>query len=196
MALTPKQKQVTTAFIGAGYRGKQLLRLSRKIPFFRLTAVADPGLTEAEAAGLTCYNRNEDAFLEMLDEQRPELVFIASPWQYHVKHALQCVERGCHVALEIKGGLSIDEYQPLIELARKRNCRVYPLENTLFMRENLAVCNMVQAGLLGEIVYMRGGYRHDLRDMLLDDAGNIGNREKAVEIVRRSIDSYIDHFCK
>lgn len=184
MAFTPKQKQVTTAFIGAGYRGKQLLRLSRKIPFFRLTAVADPGLTEAEAAGLTCYNRNEDAFLEMLDEQRPELVFIASPWQYHVKHALQCVERGCHVALEIKGGLSIDEYQPLIELARKRNCRVYPLENTLFMRENLAVCNMVQAGLLGEIVYMRGGYRHDLRDMLLDDAGNIGNREKTESVWR------------
>ena len=27
----------------------------------------------------------------------------------------------------------------------------------------LAICNMVNAGLFGEIIYMRGGYRHDLR---------------------------------
>lgn len=37
---------------------------------------------------------------------------------------------------------------------------------------------MVNAGLFGEIIYMRGGYRHDLRALLLDDAGNIGHRGK------------------
>lgn len=55
----------------------------------------------------------------MLKEHHPELVFIASPWQYHVQHALLCVEHGCHVALEIKGGLYIDEYTPLMELAEQ-----------------------------------------------------------------------------
>ena len=31
------------------------------------------------------------------------------------------------------------------------------------------------------------------KETVVDD---IGNREKAIEVVRRSIDSYIDHFCK
>jgi len=172
------------AFIGMGYRGRQLLRLLRHLPEFKVVAVADPGLDGSGFPGIGCYCRGEDDYLRMLAEQEPELVFVASPWQCHVQHALRCAERGCHVALEIKGGLYIDEYQPLIGLARQRGCRVYPLENTLFMRENLSVCNMVAAGLLGEIVYMRGGYRHDLRRLLLDDAGNIGNREKTESVWR------------
>lgn len=176
--------KVRTAFIGVGYRGKQLFRLLQNIPFFQVQAVADPGVKSSEISGIPCYNQGEDACLDMLKEHHPELVFIASPWQYHVQHALLCVEHGCHVALEIKGGLYIDEYTPLMELAEQHGCRVYPLENTLFMRENLSILNIVESGLLGEIVYMRGGYRHDLRHLLLDDAGNIGNREKTESVWR------------
>lgn len=175
---------IKTAFIGVGYRGKQLLRLLQSIPFFKIVAVADPGIEEKEVPGINCYNCTGNDYLNMLEEHAPELVFIASPWQWHVQHALHCVERGCHVALEIKGGLYINEYHPLIELAEQRGCRIYPLENTLFMRENLSVLTLVQSGLLGEIVYMRGGYRHDLRHLLLDDAGNIGNRDKTESIWR------------
>lgn len=53
-------------------------------------------------------------------------------------------------------------------------------------------------GLLGEIVFMRGGYRHDLRRLLLDDAGNIGNREKRkvfgeVNIIWKKMETFIRH---
>ena len=30
------------AYIGMGYRGKQLLALTRHIPYFQVTAIADP----------------------------------------------------------------------------------------------------------------------------------------------------------
>lgn len=53
----------------------------------------------------------------MIAFHAPQLVFIASPWQLHVAHALYCIQHGCHVALEIKGGLYLHEYQPLIEAA-------------------------------------------------------------------------------
>lgn len=175
---------IKTAFIGLGYRGKQLLRLLQHLPAFRVVAYADPGADGSEFPDVACYNRDEEDYLRMLDRHKPDLVFIASPWQLHVQHALQCVEHGCHVALEIKGGLYIDEYRPLMTLAAERGCRVYPLENTLFTRENLAVCTMVNAGVLGELVYMRGGYRHDLRQILLDDAGNIGNRPHTESVWR------------
>ncbi len=184
LVVIENMKKIKTAFIGAGYRGKQLLRLLQNFSFFEIVAVADPGIEPADMPGIVCYNSGEEDYLNMLDRHKPELVFVASPWQYHVRHAMQCVEWKCHVALEIKGGLYLDEYQPLINLAERTNCRVYPLENTLFRREVLAVHNMVDAGMLGEIVYMRGGYRHDLRHLLLDDAGNIGNRKKTESVWR------------
>ena len=164
---------IKTAFIGMGYRGMQLLRLLRHIPAFRLEAFADPGVSDVGMTDVACYNRGDSDYLNMLEEQMPALVFVASPWQCHVQHAIHCVEHGADVALEIKGGLYLDEYKPLIELAERTGRRVYPLENTLFMRENLSIYNLVRAGVLGEIVYMRGGYRHDLRRMLLDDDGTL-----------------------
>ena len=175
---------IKTAFIGVGYRGMQLFRLLRCISGFRVVAVADPALTDIGMPDVCCYNSGEDDYLNMLDEQHLDLVFVASPWQCHVQHALHCVEHGADVALEIKGGLYLDEYRPLIECARRAGRKVYPLENTLFMRENLSVYTLVRAGLLGEIVYMRGGYRHDLRRLLLDDDGTLGNRDKTESVWR------------
>lgn len=176
--------RIKTAFIGVGYRGKQLLRLVNSIPCLEVVAAADPGIGESDIPGVACYNQGEEDYLNMLCRHQPDLVFVTSPWQYHVSHAMRCVEHHCRVALEIKGGLYADEYEPLMRLAEEKGCRVYPLENTLFRREIMAVDKMVAAGLLGEIVYMRGGYRHDLRSLLLDDAGNIGNRHKTESVWR------------
>ena len=152
---------IRTACIGLGYRGKQLLGLLQRIPFFRVVAVADPCLeTKNVPDGIVCYDRGPDDYLRMLDEQRPQLVVVASPWALHVSHALACVRAGCHVALEIKGGLAEGEYSPLSALIRQTGLR------------------------LGEIVHMRGGYRHDLRDLLLDDEGHLGNRKNTESVWR------------
>lgn len=177
-------KKIKTTLIGAGYRGKQLLQFLQNSPFFEVMAVADPYIENTDIPEIICYNNGEEDYLNMLDRHKPELVFITSPWQCHVHHAIQCVERQCHVALEIKGGLYLDEYQPLIDMAEQKSCRVFPLENTLFRRDILAICNMIDAGVFGEIIYMRGGYRHDLRSLLLDDAGNIGHRGKTESVWR------------
>ena len=177
-------KEIKTAFIGYGYRGKQLFRLARKIPFFRITAVADPCLPPEELPGIACYVSGETDYLRMLDEQAPELVFVSSPWNCHVAHAMACVQRHIMVALEIKGGLYEHEYLPLMACSAREHTSVYPLENTLFLKPIQSVWRMVQEGVLGELVYMRGGYRHDLRDILLDEKGRIGGRSKTESVWR------------
>lgn len=166
---------IKVVLIGAGYRGRQLLQLIRSIPSFDVAAVADPGIDSPQIDGIPCYHRGEKDYQTMIREHRPELVFIMSPWKYHTTQAMHCLEAGCHVALEIKGGLSVDEYQPLIDFTRKHPLKIYPMENTIFTRENLAIYNLTRSGVLGEIVYMRGGYRHDLRDLLIDESGKLGN---------------------
>ena len=98
-------EKIKTTLIGAGYRGKQLLKFLQNSSFFEVMAVADPYIEETDIPEIVCYNNGEEDYLNMLDQHKPELVFITSPWQCHVHHAIQCVERRCHVALEIKGGL-------------------------------------------------------------------------------------------
>lgn len=175
--------QIRTVLIGFGYRGRQLLRLMRSTGLFDVVAVADVGCCDG-ASGVACY-QGDNAFRAMLGEQRPELAVITTPWHLHVEQAMACAECGCHVALEIKGGLAVGEYEPLASLAQSRGVKVFPMENTLFLREILAVRRMAEEGVLGDIVYLRGGYRHDLRDILLDEHGVLGGR-KGTESVWRS----------
>lgn len=171
-----------TAIIGAGYRGRTLLGLLRGMPFFDVVAVADPVLGDglsgdancaagaALFAGLRVYSDGADDYRRMLADEHPELVFICSPFDCHIPQALDCLKAGCHVALEIRGGRLLGEYQPLMGFPG----RVFPLENLMFRRDILAVREMVRAGLFGEIVSLRGGYRHDLRDELVDANGVLG----------------------
>ena len=201
-----------TAIIGAGYRGRTLLGLLRGMPFFELTAVADPRFAgspvknsqkrqtpqafgeggpskSAENAGapsmsgtgtadpfegLRLYSDGPDDYRRMLADEHPELVFICSPFDCHIPQALDCLKAGCHVALEIRGGRQLGEYQPLMGFPGK----VFPLENIIFRRDILAVREMVRAGLFGEIVSLRGGYRHDLRDELVDANGVLGGNAR------------------
>ena len=159
-----------TVLIGAGYRGRALAGLLRGMSFFELTAVADPRLGSGDFAGLRVYSDSPDDYRRMLAEERPELVFICSPWDCHIPQALDCLKAGCHVALEIRGGRELGEYEPLMAFPGK----VFPLENLIFRRDILAVREMVRAGLFGEIVSLRGGYRHDLRGELVDAEGVLG----------------------
>lgn len=172
-----------TAIIGAGYRGRTLLGLLRGMPFFDVVAVADPLLGDglsgdancaagaALFAGLRVYSDGADDYRRMLANEHPELVFICSPFDCHIPQALDCLKAGCHVALEIRGGRLLGEYQPLMAGFPGK---VFPLENIIFRRDILAVREMVRAGLFGEIVSLRGGYRHDLRDELVDANGVLG----------------------
>lgn len=160
------------------------MSLLSRIPIYEVIAIADPAPQSQVDAGVVCYTRNERDYLRMLEECRPDLVFVASPWQHHVEHAHACMRIGADVALEIKGGFTLDEYAPLTLMEQEGAARVFPMENTLFMREVMSMQGLIESGLLGQVVYMRGGYRHDLRRLLLDDDGRIGRRAYTESIWR------------
>lgn len=177
-------KGIKTVLIGAGYRGQRLLRLMQGIEAYNVTAVFDPAAVFHTDGMLEVYTEGPEDYKRMIAVQHPELVVIASPWHFHVEQALYALEQGCYVAMEIKGGFCLGEYDPLIEVASRKGLRIYPLENAVFTRENMAMLQLVQAGVLGQLVALRGGYRHDLRDMLVDEQGNLGNPNKPEGIWR------------
>lgn len=173
---------VRTAIIGLGYRGSYLLQLLQTIGLYEVVAVADPSASIALCSSVAVYNQSGEDYRRMLEEQEIDLVFIASPWKIQMQQAEDCLHAGVHLALEIKGGLHQGEYDEVIRLSIAKGLRVYPLENTLFMREIMALQQMVLAGILGEIIHLRGGYRHDLRTLLMPEGQmNIGVQATIIE---------------
>lgn len=165
---------IKTCIIGLGYRGKRLLTLLSSIDDFDIVSVFDPCVDEDISMKYKSFSNGKDDYRNMILQCSPDLVIIASPWEYHVEQAMFAVLNGCHVALEIKGGLYIDEYKPLLEAAIEKGRNIYPLENTVFMREHMSMLNLINSGVLGKIVAVKGGYRHDLRKILLNEDGEIG----------------------
>lgn len=170
--------KIRTALIGLGYRGSYLLKMLKAMPdLVEVVGIADLSLTDKNTyEGISVFSGDEQAYQIMIDTLAPELVIVASPWSFHIQQALYAIQQGCHVALEIKPGLSTldegNEYQILIEQAESKGLSVFPLENALFKREVLAVWNLVEQGMLGELLHLRGGYRHDLREILIDPSGS------------------------
>lgn len=183
-------KKIRTVLIGAGYRGCGLLRILQSIDNFEVVAVFDPSSNkpcDLENIDIMFYNKDNDDYQRMIIEQKPDLAIIASPWKFHIEQAMFALGNHyhrCHVAIEIKGGFCIDEYKPLLETAEKYSLNIFPLENAVFMRENMAMLNIVKKGILGNIVAVKGGYRHDLRGLLVDDNGKLGNPNKPEGIWR------------
>ena len=98
---------IRIGFIGLGYRGMYLLKLLTSMPdWVNVVALADPSPEEdLKNASWHIYDKGRDDYRRMIDTEDLDLVVIASPWACQVEQALYAVRAGCHVALEIKGGL-------------------------------------------------------------------------------------------
>lgn len=161
---------IRTAIVGLGYRGRYLLQLLTQIPDYEVVAVVDPvAPSRDEYRHLVHYT--PESYETMLEECALSLVVVASPWSVQIHQAELAIRWGIDVALEVKGGLYRGEYDTLQSLCRRLGRRVFPLENTVFMYETMAMERLVASGLLGEIVHLRGGYRHDLRHLLAPGLG-------------------------
>ena len=89
-----------------------------------------------------------------------------------------------HVALEIKGGLYIDEYTPLMELAEQHGCRVYPLENTLFYARKPFHSQYSGIRSVGRDCLHARWLSARPAALVAGRCGNIGNREKTESVWR------------
>ena len=154
--------------IGVGNMGKNHVRSYSKIKNVKLTSVADldsgKGRDIASRFNLTYYND----FIELLDEQKPDIVSICVPSSYHFAVAVECLKRNTHVLLEKPIALKLEDARRLVAIAKKKRLKflVGHIE-----RHNPAVKKvkeMIDKGDLGEIsaITMRrvGGFPPQIKD--------------------------------
>ena len=171
---TPKMDVVRVGFIGLGMRGPGAVERFTHIPGVEIKALGDihgdrvkrtqERLKKRNFPEATEYYGSHDAWKAMCERDDIDLIYIVTDWKTHVPMALYAMEHGKHVAVEVPGAMTLEDTWKLLNAAEKYQRHCMMLENCVYDYFELTTLNMVQKGLLGEIVYADGGYVHQLED--------------------------------
>jgi predicted dehydrogenase len=177
----PPIENVRIGFVGVGGMGSAHVRNLLKIEGCQITAVCDivPGhaervrgwVTEAGFASPTLYTRGERDFERMCAEEELDLVYTATPWEWHVPVCVAAMENGKHAATEVPAAYTVEDCWTLVDYAETHQKHCVMMENVNYGRMEMMVFNMVRQGLLGEVLHGEGGYLHDLRAIKFSEEG-------------------------
>jgi predicted dehydrogenase len=117
------------------------------------------------------YSKGEFDFKRMCQRDDIDLVFTATPWEWHVPVCIEAMISGKHAATEVPAAYSIEDCWKLVETSERTGKYCIMMENCNYDREEMIILNMVKKGVLGEILHARCGYLHDLRAVKHDMNG-------------------------
>jgi predicted dehydrogenase len=173
-----RHQTVRLAMIGTGLRGRSILGEVVNIPGVSVTALCDIVQEKAEKAKAiiekagqpapAVYVKGDRGYEEMLKRDDIDIVYIATPWEWHVPQSLTAMNSGKHVAVEVPAAYTLKELWQLVDTSEKTRKHLMMMENCCYDYDELLILNIVRAGLLGELVHGEGAYNHDLRSILFE----------------------------
>ncbi|HQZ17280.1 MAG TPA: Gfo/Idh/MocA family oxidoreductase, partial [Vicinamibacteria bacterium] len=166
-------------FVGCGLQGTEHIKNLLDIEGVELRAVCDivPEKTEraqklAKEAGKRepkAFTRGPRDFERLCAEEDLDLVYTATPWEWHVPVMLAAMKNGKHAATEVPAAQTVEDCWKLVETAEKLEKHCILMENCCYDRPELMVLHMVRKGLFGEAMHAEVGYQHDLRAIKFED---------------------------
>lgn len=168
----PKMKKVRIGFVGIGDRGAGAVERMALIEGAEITALCDIRQEAVDGAqqllkkvGLPKAKEfvgGDDEFLNLCVSDKVDLVYIATPWEFHVPVALAAMENDKHAAVEVPSAKTLDECWQLVETSERTRKHCIILENCCYDFFELLTLNMVRHGVFGELIHGEGAYIHDL----------------------------------
>jgi predicted dehydrogenase len=169
----PPLERVRVGFVGVGGQGSVHVRNLLQIEGVELRAICDivewkvgraqDWVTAADQPKPAGYTRGPRDFERMVAEQDLDLVYTATPWEWHVPVMLAAMRNGKHAATEVPAAMTLDDCWQLVETAEKLGKHCVMMENCCYDRREMLALNLVRQGLMGELLHGECGYLHDLR---------------------------------
>lgn len=198
--LAGADKAVRVGFVGVGNRGTGLVKILLDLPGVEIPAICDiheehlsNALALVEQSGRKRpegYSSGPEDYLRLIARDDLDAVMTATPWQLHTPICVAAMRSGKYVATEVPAALTVDECWQLVNTSEQTGMPCMMLENDCFGRGALMALNLVQQGILGELIHCEGGYDHDIR------AGLLRNGElswRGMHALRRNANLYPTH---
>ena len=166
---------VRIGFIGLGVRAKRAVHRIMQIEGCRITALCDlveENITDTQSIiaklGGECPTvfHDDEGWKQLCEQPDVDLVYICTDWASHADIAVYAMQQGKHVATEVPAATTVADCWRLVDTAEATQRHCMMLENCCYDEFELCTLNMVQKGLLGEIIHAEGSYLHDLRERI------------------------------
>jgi Oxidoreductase family, NAD-binding Rossmann fold len=172
---------VRVGLVGCGGRGQSLLSDLLGIEKVEIKAICDvvpERIAEAERLIAkrgqpppATFAKGDHDFENLCRRDDLDVVYIATPWSWHVPMALVAMNAGKHAFVEVPAATTLDDCWKLVDTSERTRRHCVMLENCCYGYNELLVLNMTRTGLLGELTHAEAAYIHDLRKLLFEDEG-------------------------
>jgi len=172
---TKPLEKVRVGLIGLS-RGMTHVHDCCNIEFAEVVAVCDLRDDRAKVAADHCektrgkrpeiYSGTEHIWEKMVAREDIDVVYINTPWAWHVPMAVGAMELGKHAFVEVGAAVTVDECWKLVDTSERMQRHCVMLENCCYGENELFILNMVREGVFGELTHGECAYIHDLRSML------------------------------
>ena len=173
-------ERVRLGIIGVGGRGSSLLEDLLAVEKVEVKAICDlvpekvakaqKAVTAAGQPKPTGFSKGERDF-ENLTKLDLDIVYVATPWNWHVPMAVSAMKNGKHAAVEVPACSTLDECWELVNTSESTRKHCVILENCCYGATEMMVLGMVRDGVFGEITHGEAAYLHDLRGILTSSEG-------------------------
>jgi predicted dehydrogenase len=174
-----KRETVRVAIVGTGLRGRSVLHELLGVGNVRITALCDVAPEKVALAVQQLRNAGHDdavarftagdrAFEQLVRRDDIDLVYTATPWEWHVPVCLAAMEAGKHAATEVPAAYTLADCWRLVDTSERTRRHCIMLENVNYGYNELLVLNLVRHGLFGELKHASAAYNHDLREILFE----------------------------
>lgn len=176
----PPLERVRMGFVGVGHQGSSHVRNFLGIDGVDVVAICDvtPANLARSQKAVTDAGRPQPKgygerglrdFERMIGEEQLDLVFTATPWEWHAPVMLAAMHAGMHAATEVPMAVTLDECWKLVETAEQTKRHCIMMENCCYDRPEMMIFHMQRQGVFGELLHAECGYLHDLRRLKLTD---------------------------
>jgi len=172
---------VRVGLVGCGGRGQSLLRDLLGIDKTVVRALCDvvpERIAEARQLverrgqpGPATFAEGDHAFEELCARDDLDVVYIATPWRWHVEMAVSAMKAGKHAFVEVPAATTVEDCWNLVDTSETTRRHCVMLENCCYGYNELLVLNMARAGFFGDLSHAEAAYIHDLRKLLFEDEG-------------------------
>lgn len=178
----PKIPVVRIGYVGIGSRGSWAVDRMLNVKQIEIKALCDireaavkhnqQTLKKHEVSPAAEYFGGLDAYKKMCERDDIDLVYIATPWEFHTPIAVYAMEHGKHAAIEVPAARTLKEAWQLVQTSERTRKHCMQLENCCYDFFETLTINMAQKGLLGELVHGEGAYIHPLLEGMFNKPTN------------------------
>ncbi len=191
-------KKARIAMIGLGGRGYGLLRLNlvhmKNVEVVGICDVYQDRIDKAiEKVKKVCGNtpKGSTNYKDFLQDENVDIIMITCAWEGHIDIAVEAMQSGKFVAMEVGGAYSVEDCWRLVDTYEQTKTPLMMLENCCYGEYELMTLRMVREGIFGDIVHCEGGYHHDLREEVAFGKENRHYRLK--NYLERNCENYPTH---